>query len=151
MFEVSDDGELQEITKAIGRIICAPHDMAHWKVGPVMRAMTHRLKKLWHADNHLFYASATPSIMNHWLRHVIQHLLAGTHIILTYDVKQMDRSHSDMSHDFVEKHWYKTHIDLQEEADIIWQILAAWRTPRGDLPSPWSQRKSKVCCGNVIS
>jgi hypothetical protein len=107
-------------------------DVGHLVAGPVLRAFTHAIKEIWAWDTPIFYASATPDLLDRWLNSV-QH--ASTFIWSDYSM--FDCTHSNQTWDFLEP-LYLSILDPDGiNADAFRKLLRGWRTPIGRAHAVW--------------
>lgn len=109
----------------VDRLINAPHDVTHIIAGPKIKPYLCWLKKQWHWDNYLFYASVGPDKLQNWLDKVTSF---GERLVFWSDYSMFDASHNAHTWDFVE-HFYRQHFG---DLDFL-TVLAAWRAPGGKL------------------
>lgn len=109
-------------TTYVPRLIQAPHDETHLVAGPYLKALTHEVKKVWSADNWLFYASTPPEVLDQWLRD------APTASFFWSDYSAFDATWTSHSWDLIESLYRRV---LQDTTPEFWRVLDIWRRPRG--------------------
>lgn len=116
---------IAQLDAMVDRLINAPHDVTHIIAGPKIKPYLKWLKKQWHWDNYLFYASVGPDLLQQWLDKVTS---KGERLVFWSDYSMFDASHNAHTWDFVE-HFYRQHF---ADLDFL-AVLAAWRAPGGKL------------------
>lgn len=115
-------GELVELVAMTDRLIQGPCDVTHCIAGPVLKPLVMALKRIWHADNAIFYGSANPEKLHHFL----QKLADGPGLYFWCDFSMFDNTHSSDSWKFIES-LYKS------DNPLFWRVLDAWRAPKGRI------------------
>ncbi len=120
-FAQTSDGPSVDALCYIPRLIQPPHDEAHLVAGPYLKPLVERLKEVWHVENWIFYGSASPEKLDHWLER-IRHCSS----FFWSDYSAFDATFSDEIWDFMES-LYKSIYPTA--SDTFLQILKAWRRP----------------------
>lgn len=107
----------------VPRLIQAPHDETHIVAGPYLKPLTLALKRRWHCDNWIFYASTTPETLDAWLN-------ANSHCASYFwsDYTAFDSTYSKHSWWLLEGFYRVVYPDAPRE---FWEVLDVWRSPRG--------------------
>lgn len=100
-------------------------DVAHIIAGPALRAILHEVKKLWHRDHSIFYASATPQDLDDWLN-----ANQGAGMWLWSDYTMYDMTHHTITWEFLEPIFLRA-LGRVEDLDRFKQVLKGWRAPQG--------------------
>jgi len=122
-FDKDKEG-LTPMKEMLDRLIQGPHDVAHCIVGPWVKPMVKKLKKLWHDENVIFYGSSSPEALHKWLQSLISD---GQRQYFWCDFKMFDNTHSVDSWTFMEKLYRRWGVDEAR----FWDVMEAWRAPRG--------------------
>jgi hypothetical protein len=109
----------------IDRLINGPEEVAHVVAGPALKPQLGALKEQWHWEHALFYAAVGPELLTKWLNRVA----TEGKMPVWCDMSMMDRSHSTLSWDFMERR-YRQIPGLSAD---FWTVLKAWRRPKGTM------------------
>jgi hypothetical protein len=121
----SKDGNgLLPISWTVPRLIQAPHDVAHVIAGPRIKPCISMLKKDWHWQAPIFYASTKPVYLQKWLDRALAH--NSDYTVFWSDFSMYDSSFRSVHWDFVES----LYGELRNEP-LFRVVLEAWRRPAG--------------------
>lgn len=127
-----------EAVEAVPRIIFAPHEETHLDAGRYLKPLVPELKKVWHVDNWLFYASAKPEVLDAWVNRI-----NGAESYFCADYSAFERSHSPASWKFMEGMYRQIYPGAEPE---FWQALEAWRKPSGVKKMPKFDARVEFKC-----
>lgn len=114
------NGDLTRLEEMLDRAIHGPSEESHCIVGPVVKPLVRKLKKIWPCDGPIFYGSTSPEKLHRWL----QDLVAEPRQYMWCDFSMYDRTHSLESWGFLE--WL-----YGDQGDDFRQVMNAWRRPKG--------------------
>jgi hypothetical protein len=107
-------------------------DVGHLIVGPVTRAVLHRVKEIWNSYNFVFYGSTDPATLDGWLQRN-----ADAAVWLGNDYSAYDMSHSSYSWDFLEPLYNAALGEDWIHSEHFAQVMRHWRAPRGKVHVKW--------------
>lgn len=121
----------------VARLIQATHDETHLDTGVYFKPATTELKRAWHVDNWIFYASVEPDVLDYWIN---KHWRTTTSYFMS-DYSAFDSTWSDPAFDMLESIYRAIFPDADEE---FWQLLNAWRKPQSVRKKiRWNKKLSK--------
>lgn len=118
-----ENGDLTELIEMLDRLINGPSEESHCVAGRYLKPKIKKLKQMWHSESHLFYGSAGPEALHRFL----QRLISEDRQFFWCDFSMYDRTHSNMTWDFMEK--FYSEIDDPS----FWAVMKAWRAPKGKI------------------
>ncbi len=119
------NGDIDRLTEMIDRLIQAPHDVTHLIAGTWLKPLVKELKRLWTVDGPIFYGSAGPEDLHHFL----QKLVSGAAVYFWCDFSMFDCTHSQESWSFMRELYKRAGIDDAE----FWKVMDAWERPSGRI------------------
>jgi len=120
-----DEAGITKMVEMLDRLIQGPHDVTHTINGPILKPLIWKLHELWGKDNCIFYGSVSPEELHLWL----QRLVAKAGVYIWCDYAMYDNTHSVESWAFMERLYRKSAGDAPD----FYQVLDAWRAPRGRI------------------
>lgn len=108
----------------VPRLIQAPHDETHLDAGPYLKPLVPKLKKDWHCDNFLFYASVAPEKLDRWINRVA----AAAVTWWESDFTAFDSTFTSEAWEMIEGFYDLIYPDHPVQ---LWDALEAWRAPVG--------------------
>lgn len=122
-FAQTSEGPDCESMKYVARLINGPFDEDHVITGPSFKPLLAELKKVWHVNNWIFYASVAPSKLNSMLEEI-----AGCPSFLCSDFTAFDSTFTDHTWNLLEHIYRRVLVDVHPD---FWEILKRWRRPKG--------------------
>lgn len=120
-------GHLKMLEAMVDRLIQGPHDCTHLIVGPLVKPLTKRLKRVWHNTNCIFYAAVSVEKLDEWFNLFFSEGSWG----LMCDYTMFDNSHSSLSWSWVESLYHRLGLHLLDSRFPL--VMDAWREPHGRL------------------
>lgn len=109
----------------LARLIQAPHDDTHLVAGRYLKPLVNRLKSIWHVDNNVFYASATPEKLDIWLNRI-----AGAKSFFWADYSSFDATYTAETWDMIETFYKRIYPDAETQ---FLDVLRIWRNAEGNI------------------
>lgn len=123
-FAKTDTGITTQL-EMLDRLIQGPNDVGHIIVGPVVKPLVRRLKKLWDKDGPIFYGSSTPEALHMWLQRLV--MAGGSYFWCDYAM--YDNTHSVDSWAFM-RGLYRESVGDNPDFE---RVMDAWLCPEGRI------------------